>query len=153
MSYLIFKEKGLAVGAKKVAEQCTSAIFNYQVIGAGATVEFSGSNKPDYDIDDETHWQLIYVATGNTADSEPFRQHAWDNVRLKVTAGSNVEVYVSSGVSGQIVLDSNNLIRCAQIWAHFFDIIIDNIQLYLILLNHHFRLFRFGSVEKQVIYG
>ena len=59
MSYLIFKEKGLATGAKKVAEQCTSAIFNYQVIGAGATVEFSGSNKPDYDIDDETHWQLI----------------------------------------------------------------------------------------------
>ena len=100
MSYLIFKEKGLAVGAKKVAEQCTSAIFNYQVIGAGATVEFSGSNKPDYDIDDETHWQLIYVATGNTADSEPFRQHAWDNVRFKVTAGADVEIYVSSGVSG-----------------------------------------------------
>ena len=100
MSYLIFKEKGLAVGAKKVAEQCTSAIFNYQVIGAGATVEFSGSNKPDYDIDNEDHWSPIVTITAGIPDTEPFRQHAWDNVRLKVTAGSNVEVYVSSGVSG-----------------------------------------------------
>ena len=100
MSFLLFKEKGLATGAKKVAEQCTSAIFNYQVIGAGATVEFSGSNKPDYDIDNEDHWSPIVTITAGTPDTEPFRQHALDNVRLKVTAGSNVEVYVSSGVSG-----------------------------------------------------
>ena len=100
MSYLIFKEKGLAVGAKKVAEQCTSAIFNYQVIGAGATVEFSGSNKPDYDIDNEDHWSPIVTITAGTPDTEPFRQHAWDKLRYVVTAGSDVEIYVSSGVSG-----------------------------------------------------
>lgn len=102
MSFLIFKEKGLNAGDKKVAEQCTSAIFNYQVIGTGATVQFSGSNKPDYDIDNPDHWQPIVTitASGGDPDGEPFRQHAWDNVRLQVTAGSDVEVYVSSGVSG-----------------------------------------------------
>ena len=54
----------------------------------------------DYDIDNEDHWSPIVTITAGTPDTEPFRQHAWDNVRMKVTAGSNVEVYVSSGVSG-----------------------------------------------------
>lgn len=41
MSYLIFNEKGKKTGDIEMAEQCTSAIFNYQVIGNGAEVEFS----------------------------------------------------------------------------------------------------------------
>ena len=100
MSFLIFKEKGLKIGDKLVATQCTSAIFNYMVIGAGASVRFSGTNKQDYDTDIAEHWHEIVTMTGNTADSEPFRQHAWDIVMLEVLAGTDVEVYVSSGVSG-----------------------------------------------------
>lgn len=46
MSYLIFNEKGKKTGDIEMAEQCTSAIFNYQVIGNGAEVEFFGSNIP-----------------------------------------------------------------------------------------------------------
>ena len=78
MSYLIFKEKGLAVGAKKVAEQCTSAIFNYQVIGAGATVEFSGSNKPDYDIDnipENINIKLLLIPGGLSWDNTEYKKY------------------------------------------------------------------------------
>lgn len=100
MAFLIFSEKGRNVGDKEVVPQCTSAIFNYQVIGAGAVVEFTGSNKPDADIDTDAHWEPIVTVTAGTPDTEPFRQHAWDKVRYVVTAGTNVEIYVSSGVSG-----------------------------------------------------
>ena len=100
MAFLVFKDKGLNVGDKKVAEMCTSAIFNYQVVGTNAVVEFTGSNKPDYDIDDDADWQPILTVVSDTPDIEPFRQHCWDNIRYKVIAGTDVEVYVSSGVSG-----------------------------------------------------
>ncbi|OWX21751.1 hypothetical protein A7A39_00090 [Acinetobacter baumannii] len=46
MSYLVFNVKGKKTGDIDIAEQCTSAIFNYQVIGNGAEVEFFGSNVP-----------------------------------------------------------------------------------------------------------
>ncbi|MFG4025770.1 hypothetical protein ACFZ9C_17615 [Acinetobacter baumannii] len=45
----------------------------------------------------------FYSALSLTAaapDTEPFRQHCWDKLRYKVKAGDNVEIYVSSGVSG-----------------------------------------------------
>lgn len=38
--------------------------------------------------------------TAGVPDTEPFRQHAWDKLRYVVTAGTDVEIYVSSGVSG-----------------------------------------------------
>ncbi|WOE40061.1 hypothetical protein [Acinetobacter chinensis] len=100
MSYLIFKKQGAKVGDSEVAIQCTSAIFNYQVIGAGAVVQFSGSNKPDADETNEDHWQEIVTITAGQPDTEPFRQHAWDKLRYKVIEGDNIEIYVSSGVSG-----------------------------------------------------
>ena len=100
MSFLIFNKKGERVGDIGMAGQCTSAIFNYQVIGAGAVVEFSGSNKPDTDPQADQHWEPIVTIEAGTPDSEPFRQHAWDKIRYKVTAGNSVEIYVSSGVSG-----------------------------------------------------
>ncbi|MFC6628596.1 hypothetical protein [Acinetobacter beijerinckii] len=100
MTYLVFKEKGKNIGDKGMVAQCTSAIFNYQVIGAGAVVEFFGSNHPSPDISDEDHWITIATITAGIPDTEPFRQHAWDKLRYVVTAGNDVEIYVSSGVSG-----------------------------------------------------
>ena len=100
MSFLIFNKKDKQVGDIGMAGQCTSAIFNYQVIGSGAVVEFSGSNKPDCDVLIDQHWEPIVTIQAGTPDSEPFRQHAWDKIRYKVIAGADVEIYVSSGVSG-----------------------------------------------------
>lgn len=100
MAFLIFSTTGKNIGDKAVATECTSAIFNYQVIGAGAVVEFSGSNKPDADIDNDAHWEPIVTVTAGVPDDVPYRQHTWDNIRYVVTAGNNVEIYVSSGVSG-----------------------------------------------------
>ena len=59
MSFLIFNKKDQQVGDIGMAGQCTSAIFNYQVIGSGAVVEFSGSNKPDCDVLIDQHWEPI----------------------------------------------------------------------------------------------
>ena len=100
MSFLVFNKKDQQVGDIGMVGQCTSAIFNYQVIGSGAVVEFSGSNKPDCDVLIEQHWEPIVTIEAGTPDSEPFRHHAWDKIRYKVTAGADVEIYVSSGVSG-----------------------------------------------------
>lgn len=100
MTYLVFKETGKNTGDKGMVAQCTSAIFNYQVIGAGAVVEFFGSNHPSPDISDEYHWIAIATITAGIPDTEPFRQHAWDKLRFVVTAGDDVDIYVSSGVSG-----------------------------------------------------
>ena len=100
MTFLVFKEQRKKAGDAGMAGQCTSAIFNYQVIGSGAVVEFSGSNKPDADPAVDQHWEPIVTIAAGTPDSEPFRQHAWDKIRYKVTAGADVEIYVSSGVSG-----------------------------------------------------
>jgi len=100
MTFLVFNEQRKKAGDAEMAGQCTSAIFNYQVIGSGAVVEFSGSNKPDADPAVDHHWEPIATIAAGTPDSEPFRQHAWDKIRYKVTAGADVEIYVSSGVSG-----------------------------------------------------
>ncbi|KYQ83150.1 hypothetical protein AWW72_15485 [Acinetobacter sp. NRRL B-65365] len=100
MTFLVINESGKAVGDKGMVAQCTSAIFNYQVIGAGAAVDFFGSNHPSADIENEDHWSPIVTVEAGTPDTEPFRQHAWDKIRYVVTAGANVEIYVSSGVSG-----------------------------------------------------
>ena len=100
MTFLVFNEVDKTTGDKGKVAQCTSAIFNYQVIGAGAVVDFSGSNHPNPDINNEDHWSPIVTITVGTPDTEPFRQHAWDKLRYVVTAGSDVEIYVSSGVSG-----------------------------------------------------
>ena len=57
MTFLVFKEQRKKAGDAEMAGQCTSAIFNYQVIGSGAVVEFSGSNKPDADPAVDQHWE------------------------------------------------------------------------------------------------
>ena len=98
MAYRIINKEGLATGDKGFIIQCTSAIFNYQVLNG--TVEFSGSNVPDPDVDNEDHWVPIVTIVAGTPDIEPFRQHVWDAIRYKVTAGSGVAIYVTSGVSG-----------------------------------------------------
>lgn len=100
MSYLVFKEKGKKTGDIEIAEQCTSAIFNYQVIGNGAEVEFFGSNVPNADPQNDSHWVPIITLSAAAPDTEPFRQHCWDKLRYKVKTGDSVEIYVSSGVSG-----------------------------------------------------
>lgn len=100
MTYLVFNESSKNSGDKGVIDQCTSAIFNYQVIGAGAEVEFFGSNHPNADIDNEDHWSPIVTITAGVPDTEPYRQHAWEKLRYVVNVGVNVEIYVSSGVSG-----------------------------------------------------
>lgn len=100
MAFLIFNSTGKNTGDKASVSECTSAIFNYQVIGAGAVVEFSGSNKPVPDINNDADWEPIVTITAGVPDTEPFRQHTWDNLRYVVTAGNEVEIYVSSGVSG-----------------------------------------------------
>lgn len=100
MTYLVFKETAKNTGDMGMVSQCTSAIFNYQVIGAGAVVEFFGSNHPSPDISNEEHWISIATIPSDIPDTEPFRQHAWDKLRYVVTAGNDVEIYVSSGVSG-----------------------------------------------------
>lgn len=101
MSYLIFSEKNVSANDTGMITQCTSAIFNYQVVGEG-TVEFSGSNIPtdDLDIDNENHWIPILSLDGGMADSDAFRQHCWNSLRYKVVSGQNIGIYVSSGVSG-----------------------------------------------------
>ncbi|GAA5003345.1 hypothetical protein GCM10023206_06970 [Acinetobacter puyangensis] len=102
MAYLLFNETGKSVGDVGMKSQCTSAIFNYQVIGSGAVVEFSGSNVPldQLDIGIEDQWIPICTIESGVADSEPFRQHVWNSLRYKVTAGAEVGIYVTSGVSG-----------------------------------------------------
>ena len=100
MSLLVFNNKEKQGGERGRVGQCTSAIYNSQVIGSAAVVEFSGSNKPDCDVLIEQHWEPIVTIEAGTPDSEPFRQHAWDKIRYKVIAGADVEIYVSSGVSG-----------------------------------------------------
>lgn len=102
MAFLLFNEKNKTVGDVGVQSLCTSAIFNYQVIGAGAEVEFSGSNVPldILDANNEDHWIPIVTMTAGVADSEPFRQHAWNSIRYKVISGATVGIYVTSGVSG-----------------------------------------------------
>lgn len=100
MAFKIFNLTGLSVGDIGKAVQCTSALFNHQVIGIGATVEFSGSNVPDADINNEAHWIPIVTVSAGVPDSEPFRQHVWDQVRYKITAGTDVAIYVTSGVAG-----------------------------------------------------
>ncbi|NNP70392.1 hypothetical protein [Acinetobacter sp. Ac_5812] len=100
MTFLVLNETNKNTGDKGMVAQCTSAIFNYQVIGNGAVVDFFGSNHPNADIGNEEHWSPIVTIAAASPDSEPFRQHAWDKIRYVVTAGNSVEIYVSSGVSG-----------------------------------------------------
>ncbi|MFV0408825.1 MAG: hypothetical protein ACK5LJ_03730 [Paracoccus sp. (in: a-proteobacteria)] len=102
MAYLLFNESKKTLGDVGVKNLCTSAIFNYQVIGEGAEVEFSGSNVPVgiLDVNNDAHWMPIVTITAGVADSEPFRQHCWNIIRYKVVAGSDVGIYVTSGVSG-----------------------------------------------------
>lgn len=99
MAYLIFNKESLKTGDMDKVSQCTSAIFNYQVLGG--QVEFSGSNVPvnQLDIENESHWIPI-VTLDDGGDSEPFRQHAWNSLRYKVISGDDVQVYVTSGVAG-----------------------------------------------------
>lgn len=100
MAYRLINVSGKTVGDCDKEAQCTSAIFNYQVIGDGAEVEFSGSNVPSADITNEAHWIPIVTLAAGVPDTEPFRQHVWDQIRYKVTAGTDVAIYVTSGVSG-----------------------------------------------------
>lgn len=100
MAYLLFNETGKTAGDTAMQDQCTSALFGYQVIGAGAEVEFSGSNMPVPDISNDSHWIPVVTITAGVPDSEPYRQHVWDKVRYKVIAGNDVGIYVSSGVAG-----------------------------------------------------
>lgn len=100
MAYLLFNETGKLVGDIGMQDQCTSALFGYQVVGAGAQVEFSGSNMPAADINNDSHWIPIVTITADIPDTEPFRQHVWDKVRYKVIAGTDVGIYVTSGVAG-----------------------------------------------------
>lgn len=100
MSYLLFKETDKATGDIGMQTLCTSAIFNYQVIGTGAQVEFSGSNLTEPDVDNDAHWITILTLESGMADDEPFRQHCWNSIRYKVLNGTDVGIYVSSGVSG-----------------------------------------------------
>ena len=95
-----FNETGKATGDVGMQDQCTSALFGYQVVGTGAEVEFSGSNMPEPDINDDSHWIAIVTIAAGVADAEPFRQHVWDKVRYKVIAGNDVGIYVTSGVAG-----------------------------------------------------
>lgn len=75
---------------------------NFQLPGdrERAEVEFFGSNVPSADPQNDSHWVPILSLTAAAPDTEPFRQHCWDKLRYKVKAGDNVEIYVSSGVSG-----------------------------------------------------
>ena len=100
MAYLLFNETGKVAGDIGMQDQCTSALFGYQVIGAGAQVEFSGSNMPEPDLNDDNHWIPIVTITAGVVDEVPYRQHVWDKVRYKVIAGNDVGIYVSSGVAG-----------------------------------------------------
>lgn len=102
MAYLLFSESNKKLGDVGFKDFCSSALFNYQVIGDGAEVEFSGSNVPVdiLDVTNDKHWVPIVSITADISDSEPFRQHTWHSVRWKVTAGTDVSIYVTSGVSG-----------------------------------------------------
>jgi len=99
MAYLLFKEKEKKQGNTGHQIQCTSAIFNYQVLGDGEVL-FSGSNVPDADPNNDDHWIDIVTITAQQADTEPFRQHCWNAVRWKVVSGTSVDIYVTSGVAG-----------------------------------------------------
>lgn len=98
MAYYIFKEIGKNTGDKAKVGRCSSAIFNYQVLNG--QVQFSGSNVPNADVDDDSIWVEIVTLGDRQADTEPFRQHAWEQVRYKVLSGSDVQIYVTSGVAG-----------------------------------------------------
>lgn len=98
MAFYIFKETGRNTGDKGKIDRCASAIFNYQVLNG--QVQFSGSNVPNADIEYESIWVEIVTLGDRQADTEPFRQHVWENIRYKVLSGSNVEIYVTSGVAG-----------------------------------------------------
>lgn len=98
MAYLIFETDNAKKGDMYVARLTTSAIFNYQVLGG--TVKFLGSNVPDVRPEDRHLWCEILTLKDGEPDTEPFRQHAWNNICYEVLEGENVGIYVSSGVAG-----------------------------------------------------
>lgn len=109
MSYALFHDLAVATGTRKAVNQCTSAIFTYQINGAvGTKVSFWGSNYQTPDPNNATHWipiQTIEVTEVVTFASDPSvfpgapDQHCWDSLMYIVETGP-VDVLVRSGVSG-----------------------------------------------------
>lgn len=98
MAHLILNKTDLAVGDTGKATQLGSAMYQFQVIGNNAIVEFSGSNVPNADVTNNDHWiPLLSIASG-MPDSIDYRQYVWDSIRYKVVSGTDVAVYVSIGV-------------------------------------------------------
>ena len=98
MSYLVFNKTGKTVGDKGMVGELCSAVFAYQVIGVGAEVEFSGSNHPNADINNDAHWIVTRTINNASTGEDCYIQHSWDKLRYKVAAGTDVEIYVAVGI-------------------------------------------------------
>lgn len=109
MSYALFHDLQVATGTRKAVNQCTSAIFTYQIDGAvGTKVSFWGSNLNTPDPTNARHWIPILtievtetVTFSSSRDAFPGApdQHCWESLMYIVEQGP-ADVYVRSGVSG-----------------------------------------------------
>lgn len=109
MSYALFHDLQVATGTRKAVNQCTSAIFTYQINGAvGAKVSFWGSNYNTPDPMNPTHWIPILtievsetVSFGSDPDNFPGApdQHCWESLMYIIDQGP-ADVLVRSGVPG-----------------------------------------------------
>lgn len=97
MAFLAFNVIGAKAGDADCKTGFGSVMYQYQVFGDGAEVEFAGSNVPKPDPFNDSHWvPLVTIRAGET-DTEPYRQYVWNSIRYKVISGSNVEIYMSAG--------------------------------------------------------
>ena len=95
MGYLVINKTGLKSGDVGKVAQLTSASYAFQVVGG--TAEFSGSNVPDADVTNDALWVPMLTIKDGTPDTQDFRQYVWGSFRYKVTAGTDVGIYVNVG--------------------------------------------------------
>jgi hypothetical protein len=105
MTFAIFKDKDVPSGTRKVASQCTSALFSYQIFSnnVGAKVTFYGSNLIAPDMNDLRQWRAItFIEVTSVDDVELVHndQHAYEHLMYVVDVGPVEQIVVRTGVSG-----------------------------------------------------
>lgn len=97
MAYLAFNVTDAKAGDAACKSGFGSVMYQWQVFGEGAEVEFGGSNVPNPDPYNDKHWVKLVSIKDGVPDTAEYRQFAWNSVRYKVLSGDKVEIYMSVG--------------------------------------------------------
>lgn len=97
MGYLIINDTNQKLGDMGRIGNLSSATYAFQVYGDGGKVEFSGSNIPNSDINQDDQWIPIATIENGVRDASDVRTLAWGAIRYKVISGNNVSIYVNVG--------------------------------------------------------